>query len=87
MMILLDENESQKWLHMLECEKTLEKTYRFPKDMQLPNGMLKVAPWPSHHKAEIMALVSKGKYPREIAKILGMKESSVKHLVRSDSFI
>jgi DNA-binding CsgD family transcriptional regulator len=37
--------------------------------------------WPSHHKAEIMCMVADGKYPREIAKLLGMKESSVKHLV------
>jgi DNA-binding CsgD family transcriptional regulator len=84
MKILLNETESQKWLHLMACEKTLEETSRLPKDVQLPNGMLKVANWPSHHKAEIMAMVADGKFPREIARELGMKESSVKHLVYTE---
>jgi len=88
MRILLDEKESQKWLHLLACEKTLEETSRFPKDMQAIqnlrdlNGVTaKPANWPSQHKEEIMSMVADGKYPREIARILKLNESSVKHLV------
>jgi len=49
---------------------------------QSPNGML--TNWPSHHKEEIMSMVVAGKYPREIARALGLNERSVKHLVYSE---
>ena len=99
MKILLDENESKKWLHILECEKTLEETSRFHKEtislrdlaptvQEMCDGVQKLAAksrnWPSRHKAAIMALVAAGKFPREIARELGMKESSVKHLVYTE---
>jgi len=33
MRILLNEEESEQWLHIKECEKILEETSRFPPDM------------------------------------------------------
>jgi hypothetical protein len=38
MRILLDEAESQKLLHMLECERILGETSRFHEDMRLGHG-------------------------------------------------
>lgn len=89
MQIILDPEESLKWLHMLQCEKTLEETSRFfpgfkcsaEERHEMESAKVKIANWPSHHRAEIMAMVADGKYPREIASELGMKECSVKHLV------
>jgi DNA-binding CsgD family transcriptional regulator len=85
MMILLDPVESKKWLHMLECEETLEETSRFKcsakERREMESVEVKTINWPSHHKEEIMGMVAAGKFPREIAKMLHMKESSVKHLV------
>jgi len=86
MRILLDEKESQKWLHLITCEKTLEETSRFPKGFKCSPEETETAKiclpnWPSHHKEEIMSMVAAGKYPREIARILKLNESSVKHLV------
>jgi len=94
MMILLDPEESQQWLDIKAREKTLEETSRFPKESTSARDVyptvkemcdsIKAKPainWPSHHKAEIMSMVAEGKFPREIARLLGMKESSVKHMV------
>ncbi|MFA6372734.1 MAG: hypothetical protein WCW68_08920 [Methanothrix sp.] len=89
MRILLDPKESQQWLDARGREKILEETSRLPdgykcspKERQdIEDAKVKITNWPSQHKEEIMGMVAEGKFPREIARELEMKESSVKHLV------
>ena len=86
MKILLDPQESEEYLVYLENKKhSTSMRDAFPTVKEMCDGKLQpVTIWPSHHKAEIMDMVAAGKYPREIARELGMKESSVKHLVYTE---
>lgn len=61
MRILLNEDESQKWLFLLEREKTLERTSRFP-----------TMPLTSAQKAEMRRMHKEGMSARDIANALGV---------------
>ena len=92
MKILLNPQESEEYLVYLENKKhstsmrDLFPTVKEMCDDKSPKGckLRPVTIWPSHHKTEIMDMVAAGKFPREIAKELGMNESSVKHLVYTE---
>jgi hypothetical protein len=76
MKILLDEDESQKWLHMLECEKTLEKTSRFPPDMKLPAGCKMIIT--DSKRSEIISMHTNGMKSQEIADAVQLSVAQVR---------
>ncbi|MCK9570416.1 hypothetical protein M0R72_15825 [Candidatus Pacearchaeota archaeon] len=82
MRILLDEEESQKWLDILDREKTLEETSRFPANMKLPEGCeLQPTALTQEIRKEIYRLHDTGHKSREIAPLVGISEARIRGLV------
>ena len=79
MMILLDEAETKKWLHMIECEKTPEETSRLPDDMGCKRPLVRLS---AEQKDGILQMTAEGRKVPDIAKSLGINGRQVSGVVQ-----
>jgi len=79
MKILLDEAESRKWLHVLECEKTPEESSRLPDDTGHKRPLVRLS---AEQKDDILRMASEGHTVPDIAKSLGINGRQVSGVVQ-----
>jgi hypothetical protein len=79
MKILLDEAESRKWLHVLECEKTPEESSRLPDDTGHKRPLVRLS---TEQKDDILRMAAEGRKVPDIAAALGINGRRVSGVIQ-----